>query len=788
MGDPPTGTVTFLFTDIEGSTRLWDERPDEMRAALTEHDALVRAAIDAHGGYVFSTGGDGFAAAFSRAADAVDAAAKAQAELAGHPLINVRMGIHTGEAHERDGDYFGPAVNRAARLMAVGHGGQILVSQSSADLLSGSTTLFELGRHRLRDLSQHETVYQLGDGSFPPLRAVETYRSNLPVELTSFLGRHRELASVQVALDSSRLVTLTGVGGVGKTRLALQAAADSLDRYPDGVWVIELANVEDGALVGAEIAAALTLQPRAGSALTAVIDYLVSRELLLVIDNCEHVIDDAAQVVESVLRRCPSVRILATSREGLDIDGEQIIPVGSLPLPDASGDPADIAASDSVQLFVERAGAAGAELVVDPHTAPDVARVVLRLDGIPLALELAASRLRSMSLAELADGLDHRFSLLAARRRSFRRHQTLRAAIDWSHDLLEPIEQIAFRRLSVFTGGCTVDAARRVIADEKLSPSLVRDALARLVDKSLVVVVSHEAPTRYSMLETIREYAGERLHEAGEAERLDDAHAQYFVAFAQEAADGMRGPDAPVWARRIEDDVPDLQLAVEHLVTRNDADGALRLVSALGWYYQGHQYVPVGRWALMTARMSGVADDPRRPLALGLAGYSAYYSGDVALARALWGEAGVMHVAADLPYGDQLALHGQLLAMLDRDTEAVARCASSAVDWAVSNARTDEVLRVDAIGSMVCDFWDLPTDGDRLARLVPLAVEQGSPELISHVRLAAAQSLMKTEPERAIELAEASLEGFRQCRTLYVLAVAHQYLARLYLGVGDKRR
>jgi class 3 adenylate cyclase len=423
----PSGTVTFLFTDIEGSTRLWEQDEVAMRAAISRHDEMLRKAVADHGGVVFATMGDGIAAAFGSASAAVFAAVTAQGLLAAETWqtqtpIRVRMGIHTGAAELCDGDYLGPPVNRAARLMAIGHGGQVLCSSATAELVGDGVGLVDLGRQRLRDLDRPMHVFQVCahglTAEFPRLRSLEAFPGNLPVQFSSLVGRDTDLVRVKEALGSSRLVTLTGVGGVGKTRLSVQVAAEVLPAYRDGVWLCELAAADDPASVHQVVAAALGVAVRPGIDLRArVADFLAAKDLLVVLDNCEHVLDAAADLVGVLLRGCPGVRVLATSREALALGGEHTVPLRSLSLPETSADVEKMAASDAVLLFVERAATARGGFALTAGNAAAVGEVCRRLDGIPLALELAAARVATMGPAEIAGHLDERFRLLAGRRR-----------------------------------------------------------------------------------------------------------------------------------------------------------------------------------------------------------------------------------------------------------------------------------------------------------------------------------------------------------------------------------
>jgi len=538
VAELPTGTVTFLFTDLEGSTRLWEEFPQAMKDALARHDEILRDAIVAHDGHIVKTTGDGVHAAFADAAGAVDAALDAQIALSRESWtatgpLRVRIGIHTGAAEARDGDYYGTAVNRAARLMSAANGGQTIVSLTTEELLRdvnpGGWELVDLGEHRLRDLQRAERVFQLcGDGlaaDFPPLRTLDAYAGNLPAQLTSFIGRDDEVAAISEMLRSSRLVTLTGVGGVGKTRLAIQVAAEMLPEFPDGAWLCELAAANARDTMSDVVASALGVQPRAGMTLEgSIVEFLRTKRLLVVLDNCEHLLDAAADLADRVLRACDDVRILATSREGLAVDGEHVRPVRSLQR------------SSAELLFADRACAVAPDFTLDGAHAAAVADVCRRLDGIPLAIELAASRVSSMSPEEIASLLDERFRLLTGgKRTAVERHQTLRAMVDWSYSLLDDTERVVFDRLGVFSGSFDAAAAAAVVAGDGVEPWDVRDALASLCDRSMVVAEPGEAGvTRYSMLETLRAYARERLDERGEPDRWRRRHASHYEAVTTE--------------------------------------------------------------------------------------------------------------------------------------------------------------------------------------------------------------------------------------------------------------
>ncbi|MFZ0715036.1 ATP-binding protein [Mycobacterium sp.] len=517
----PSGVVTFLFTDVEGSTRRWEADADAMRIALAAHDEVLRKEIEAHGGWLFKHTGDGVCAVFASPRSAVDAAVAAQRELE----LPVRMGLATGEAQLRDGDYFGAVLNRAARVMAAGHGGQILLADSTAGLLSG-VDLVDLGPRRLRDLPTAVEVFQVRASGlrteFPALRAVDVSPGNLRAATTSFIGRESEAGEVHAAVKAHRLVTLTGVGGVGKTRLATEVAARLIDEFPDGVWSFELAAVTDPAAVPDAVAAVLGITQQPGKTVTeSVASALEGRLRLLVFDNCEHILDAAADLIEAILAHSATVRIIATSREGLGVTDEQLWPVPSL----------DVGAgidSAAVNLFVERAHSVAPRFsMATTDEAEAVIEICRRLDGIPLAIELAASRMASMTVSEVRDRLDQRFRLLVGSRRALERHHTLRHAVAWSYDLLDEPERALLNRCSVFAGGFDLQSACAVMSSDDDFATL--DLLDALVRKSLLVADRSSARTRFAMLETIRQFAEEQLVARGIASQIRAAHSRYFA-------------------------------------------------------------------------------------------------------------------------------------------------------------------------------------------------------------------------------------------------------------------
>jgi predicted ATPase/class 3 adenylate cyclase len=648
VNELPSGTVTFLFTDIEGSTRLWEEHPELMRSALARHDEIVRFAIESHGGYVVKMTGDGFHAAFSTAHDAVDAAIDAQRSLGAESWdatgpLRVRMGVHTGEVQHREHDYYGTAVNRAARLMAVAHGGQVLASDATERLLGDapgqSYELVDLGEHRLRDLAHASRVFQVVapelDGEFPPLRSLAAFPGNLPLQLTSFVGREDEFVVLAKMLGASRLVTLTGMGGVGKTRLALQIAAEVIGQFPDGAWWCEFGPVNDPAMVWETVATSLRVQPVPGRAVDeSVLGYLAAKQLLLVLDNCEHLLDVVARLVDTIEHRCPKVSVLATSREGLAVAGERLVAVPPLGVPaeDAGGD--GLRQSEAVCLFWDRASAARSDFALTDRNVGAVGVLCRRLDGIPLAIELAAARVRSLSPEDLVSRLDQRFQLLThGSRGALERHQTLRSTIDWSYDLLTPTERHALQRLSVFAGGCDLEAAEAVLPDDELDAADVVDVLGQLVDKSLVVVDDADGGLRYRLLETIRQYAGERLDASGDPGALRRRHADHYVALAEVAGVHLRGFEHVEWARVVIRDIDNFRAALDWAVEAPSKEHALRLVAPLA--VQGRIGDLAMEWAATTSAIPAGDDHPLVPVVATWAAWGAITAGDLVRAEGL---------------------------------------------------------------------------------------------------------------------------------------------------------
>jgi predicted ATPase/class 3 adenylate cyclase len=645
------GTITFLLTDIEGSTRNWEAGEAEMRQALARHDALLARIIDEHRGQVLTERGEGdsFFALFPVASDAVAAALDLQRALAREAWperapIRVRIAIHTGEAGP---DHRGPEVNRCARLRGIAHGGQVLLSAPTATLVRGrlpaGASLEDLGPHRLRDLAIPERVFQLAHAdipaAFPPLASLDAFRHNLPIQVTSFVGRTAELATVTALIHEHRLVTLTGSGGAGKTRLALQVGAELLEEFGDGVWFADLAPISDPALVPATVAAAVGVPEIPGRPLAeTLVENLAGRQALLVIDNCEHLVAAVSDLVDRLQRHASDVRILATSREGLNIPGEVVWRVPSLSLPPA-GTPArveSVARFESVQLFRDRAVALQPRFALTDDNADAVAHICQRLDGVPLAIELAAARVKVLAPDELLRRLEDRFRVLTGgSRTALPRQQTLRATVDWSHDMLGPAERVLFRRLSVFAGGFDLAACETICGGHPLADEDVLELLAQLVDKSLVIAEPDEhGAVRYVVLETLRQYGRERLEEAGEVSSLADAHLRYFLAVAERARE-RRFDASPAGLASLERDLENLRAALDWSRSAHP-DEELQLAGALAWFWELHTAHASEGWSRLVHALAG-RDERTRAVARALSGAAmiAGWGGDVAEAATL---------------------------------------------------------------------------------------------------------------------------------------------------------
>lgn len=597
--------LTFLFTDLENSSSLWEKFPGEMRPALATHDRLLKEAVESYRGRIVKKTGDGLHAVFESPADGVAAALAAQQAIITEAWpsqigpFRVRMGLHTGESQEREGDYYGPEVNRAARVMSIAHGGQTLLSEVTALLvrttLPPNAAISDLGFHQLRGLSTPEKIFQLNHPDlpteFPKLKSLAAFKHNLHRQLSSFIGREKEVADVKRLLKETQLLTLLGPGGTGKTRLMLQVAEEVIEEYPDGVWLVELAPLTDPALIPERVAAALNAQEQPGRRLFDTLpEYLRRKELLLLLDNVEHLVQASAEFTEHLLEHCPKLKILVTGREALFIGGETTLQIPSLSLPRENQPLAEIAASEGVQLFLERARSVRPDFELTVKNRLPIAEIVRRLDGIPLALELAAARLRMMSVEQIAARLNDRFRLLTGgRRTALPRQQTLEALIDWSWQLLDEKERILLRRLSVFSGGWSLESAERICGFDPLDDFDVFDHLDLLTKKSLVTVVYPDKEPRYRMLESIRQFGQNKLFEAGEGATLRDRHVDYFVDFAAKAEDHLHKSTMLLWMDRIIQELDNIRLVIAWTLD-DRPELALRISGALlsAWSFLFH--------------------------------------------------------------------------------------------------------------------------------------------------------------------------------------------------------
>jgi predicted ATPase/class 3 adenylate cyclase len=655
MAGLPTGTVTFLFTDIEGATTLLQRLGDRRYAeVLAEHQRLLRDAFAKGNGQEIDTQGDAFLVAFSRARDAVGTAVAAQRVLTGHTWpdvasLRVRMGVHTGEPVSGTSGYVGLDVHRAARICAAGHGGQVLLSDTTHALvakdLPAEVSLRDLGEHRLKDLAGPHRLFQVVatdlPAEFPPLKSLDVLPNNLPVQLTSFIGREREKAEVKRLLSTTRFLTLTGSGGAGKTRLALQAAAEALEQFPDGVWLVELAVLSDPSLVPKAVASALGVLEQPSRGLTETLaDALRGKSVLVILDNCEHLVAACAHLTTAILRTCPDLRILATSREVLGVTGETAWHVPSLSVPDPQRlPPLDrFTEYEAVRLFIDRAMASAPQFALMSSNAPAVAQVCHRLDGIPLAIELAAARVKVLTVEQIASRLDDRFRLLTGgSRTALPRQQTLRAAMDWSYDLLAPKERAVLRRLSVFAGGYTLEAAEAVCAGKRVKEREVLDLLTQLVDKSLVNTETLGGEVRYRMPETIRQYAQDRLIASGETGEVRTHHRAWYLGLAEGLDAAMSGPEQTTWLNRLEVEHDNLRAALGWSSSdQDDAEVRLRLAAALHWFWQLHTHWSEGRkWLEIALDGSRNIKSTARSMALCSRGAVAWRQGDYGTAKDL---------------------------------------------------------------------------------------------------------------------------------------------------------
>jgi len=808
MSELPTGTITFLFSDIEGSTRLAQALDAAWPPLLERHQEIARAVWSAHGGIEVGTDGDSFFVVFSMASQAVTAAADVQRALASEPWpagseIRIRIGMHTGAGLLSGGTYVGLDVHRAARVSAAGNGGQVLLTDATHALLGGSlppdTSLKDHGEHKLKDLSRAERIWELSiDGlrtDLPPLRTLNAIPNNLPTQLTSFLGRQRELAEAQRLLTEGRLLTLTGPGGTGKTRLSLQIAADSTDRFPDGVYYVPLGQIAMPELVIPTIAQAVGVVDPGSRPLDRLVEQIGEKCVLLVLDNFEQVIDAAAQVNE-LLARAPKISVLITSRSPLRVYGEREYPVPPLGVPDPKHLPslAGLSQFESVALFIERAMAVRPDFTVNSGNAPAVAEICARLDGLPLAIELAAARIRLLSPQAIMDRLGDRMGLLSSGARDLpERQQTLRGAIAWSHDLLDEVDRRVFARISVFAGGATLDAAQMVLFDAG-EPGDALDAIGSLVDKSLIRQETQaDGEPRFRMLETIREFALEQLVARGEEEALRERHAACVLGFAERAGAEVFGSDQATWLDRFEAEHDNIRAAMSWALARDRAATAMPLLVACWRFWQMRGYLPEAReWANQVLDLPSAAQHPdARAAALEAAGGIAYWQADLEAARR-WYQEGLELARAS---GDDRRIANALYNLsfafaLTREDQAGARGAAEEVLQIARRLGDDGLVARSqwALANTIYFFGE--TEGMMEATDEALAIFRrlGEQYMVGWALYSVALGTMTTDPARAQAAMAEGLDIFRAANDVSAYGLMFDVWASLYWHLKDPRR
>jgi predicted ATPase/class 3 adenylate cyclase len=804
--DLPAGTVTFLLTDIEGSTRLWETVPKAMEVALEQHDRLLAGVIGGHGGVVVTSRGEGdsFFAVFPSAVAAAEAAGACQLALHGEAWpagasLRVRMGLHTGEAHVQEGDYVDHApINRCARVKAAAHGGQVLVTKTTRDLVEGRLGsgfgLQRLGEFRLRDLAEPELIYQLTHpdlpAGFPPIRTLAERTGNLPLQVSSFIGRERELEQTVAALGAARVVTLTGPGGVGKTRLALQVAGQVAPRFADGAWLCELAPVRDPAGVDDAVAAVFSVTARAGQGTReTLVEFLRSKQLLLVLDNCEHVLGEAAALAGVLQRSCERLVILATSRESLGIEGEHLVPVPPLGVPGAGADLPAITRAEAVRLFAERAAAVRPGFQVTAGNAAAVAAVVRRLDGIALSVELAAARVPAMTAAELARRLERSFAVLAAGPRgAVGRHQTLRATIDWSFQLLTGPEQQLLARMAVFAGGATLEAAEAVCGGEGIDPDAVFELLASLVARSLVVAEEHGPQTRYRLLETIRQYGEERLNQAGEADRWRARHAGYYADLLPRVREHAHDPKQDVfWAVRVSAEQDNLLAAWSWAIGTGNVGTAFAILAgfAPSEVWTSYPLLLAGSAAL---ELPGAADHPGYPLAAAVSAVFASMRSDGMSAEELCRRAAAANARQDSPdwrVEETICAVRENIAMTTGAFLDAARFAEQAAGFARAGGDlADASIQLTVVAGGHLLVGDASGAVPLAREALALARQVGAPALVAAGLLAVGATVAGADPEQA----RACLRESRELSTAlgYQSALDHVWATAIAFLAGDQ--
>ncbi|MFZ1461879.1 MAG: tetratricopeptide repeat protein [Ignavibacteria bacterium] len=595
----PTGNVTFLFTDIEGSTKLAQDFSEALPFALERHNTILREAVGLNNGFMFKTIGDAFCCAFGNAHEAVRAATDAQIKLNSEKwkdaVIKVRMGIHTGKSEWNGSDYMGyVTLARTQRIMSAAYGGQILISENVYEMFSeNSISVRDLGNRRLKDLIQPVNLYQILSteipADFPPLKTLDARPNNLPVQLTNFIGRETDISEIKKTLTNSRLITLLGPGGTGKTRLSMQIAADMIDEYSNGVFIAEIAQVSEPSLIIQTVMNSLGVNEVKGQSQDLTLsEFLKEKEMIIIMDNCEHLIKECAEIAEKLLLKCRKLKIIATSREALNCSGERTYKVPPLSLPDQNlkNSPEKLTQYEAVRLFIERALVINQEFRVTNENAPALANICYQLDGIPLAIELAAARINVLSLDGINERLRDRFKLLTGgKRTALPRQQTLRALIDWSYDLLSEKEKILWQRLTIFSGGWTFEASEKVCSDEILEEYEILDLLGNLIDKSLVKVTETDNVFRYTILETIKKYGNEKLTESGKRDELQEKYFNYFFELAKDSETGLTGNEQKEWINKMALENENIRECLNWSLKYNP-ESSLKMSVALGKFWE----------------------------------------------------------------------------------------------------------------------------------------------------------------------------------------------------------
>ena len=821
MSNLPIGTVTFLFTDIEGSTKLWQQYPEAMPNALACHHAILNETISAYDGYVFQIIGDAFCAAFSTATDGLEAAMAAQRALRDAAwgetgAIRVRMALHTGAADLRIGDHTsgeyisGLTLSRAARLLSAGHGGQILLSLPTAELvcdhLLPEIMLRDLDSHRLKDLIRPEHIYQAVAPDLPseflPLKTLDTQPNNLPIQLTSFIGREQEMARVKEILNSTRIITLTGVGGAGKTRLAIQVAADLIDEFPDGVWLVEFAPIADPTLVPYSVATALGLQLQSGRTIQlGLTEYLREKNCLLLFDNCEHLIDACAILADALLHTCPNLKILTTSREGLGIAGEVIYCVPSLAIPSLETATAQsLTQYEAVRLFIDRALTIQSNFSVTDQNATAIAQICNQLDGIPLAIELAAARVNVLSVEQISERLVDRFRLLTGGSRSvLPRQKTLRALIDWSYSLLSPAERILFERLSIFAGGWTLEAAESLCAGEGIESFEVLDRLHNLAAKSLVVVGEGvDGRMRYHLLETIRQYAREILVKSEQLSMFRDRHLDWFLDFEEQARPKLFSGEQVVMLNRLDAEHDNFRAALAWSI-ETVVEKGLRLAAGLYrfWRLRGYWFERLDWLNKLLAQPEALAPTTARAFALITRGDMEFSQGEYADAeksfteslqiyRQLGDEKGIAEALGQLA---RLSIQlGDFLQAGELGQESLEISRKIGDKFQISQALNRLAHGLRAQGNSIRANELLKESVTLFSQMVDLGSIQhffSSPESQNAYFILASSEQDKGNFERARQYFEDGLAFFRKTGSSHEIAWFLRYLANLSCREGD---